>query len=288
MIEIALAKTLENATSSLRIELNTRLEPGSVNVLFGPSGAGKTTVLRMLAGLTVPDEGRIAAGNTVWYDAVRGVHVASRHRSIGFMFQDYALFPNMTVRQNIAYGARADDREWIEELLELTELASVRDQFPTMLSGGQKQRTALARALARRPSLLLLDEPLSALDGGLRGRLQERLLAVHRRLGTTTLFVSHDIAEACRLAQRVLRMEQGRIVQEGTPEEVFFASGHHSEFHLHGQILAIRSSGEGCLVSLLIGSDIVQVKTSEQEAGKLAVGATVPVAAQTLSTVIFR
>jgi len=288
MIEISLGKNLGSAESALKIELHTTLEPGSLTALFGPSGAGKTTVLRMLAGLTVPDEGRIVVGDKVWYDAASGVHVAPCHRPIGFAFQDYALFPNMTVRGNIAYGAGRDERQWIDELLDLMELTAASDRLPATLSGGQKQRVALARALARRPSLLLLDEPFSALDGSLRSRLQERLLALHHRLEMTTLLVSHDIAEAFRLAQRVLRLEHGRIVSDGTPDEVFLASSGSGELRLHAQVLAIRPAAEGRLISLLVGSDIIHVNATEREAEDLVPGAMVSIAARAGDSPIFR
>lgn len=288
MIEISFRKNLGSAESSLKIELHTMLEPGSLTALFGPSGAGKTTVLRMLAGLTMPDEGRIVVGGKVWYDSASDTHVATRHRAIGFAFQDYALFPNMTARQNIAYGAAREEHTWIDELLDLTELTAVSSRLPTTLSGGQKQRVALARALARRPSLLLLDEPLSALDGALRGRLQERLLALHRRLKMTTLLVSHDIAEAFRLAQRVLRLEHGQIVSEGTPDDVFLASNRSGELRLHAQVLAVRPATEGCLVSLLVGSDIVHVNAAAQEAEGLVPGTMVSIAARAGDSPIFR
>jgi molybdate transport system ATP-binding protein len=151
--------------------------------------------------------------------------MATRARSIGFVFQDYALFPNMTVKQNVEFAlGRHRHAERAEELLELVELENLQDAFPARLSGGQKQRLALVRALARRPSILLLDEPLSALDPPMRRQLQDELKRMHREFGTTTLLVSHDFSEIMRLSDRVIRLDTGHVVFDGRPEELFGAA----------------------------------------------------------------
>jgi molybdate transport system ATP-binding protein len=187
--------------------------------LVGPSGAGKTTVLRAVAGLTHPERGRVSLGTTVWFDSERKIDLPPERRSVGLVFQEYALFPHMTVRENVAFGGRAR----VEELLDwlgLAELAKVR---PDELSGGERQRVALARALARNPSVLLLDEPLTALDAHTRGRVRGELRELLAELSLPTLLVTHDFQDAAALAERIGVIVEGRIVQEGTATELVAA-----------------------------------------------------------------
>lgn len=215
-LRIGITHRLLGPAGAFDLMVDIEIARGAFVVLTGPSGAGKTTLLRILAGFQMPDRGRVEVGGKVWTDRERGAHLAVKRRSIGFVFQDYALFPNMTVRGNLDYalGRRAKPGE-AERLLEMAGLEKLAYACPATLSGGQKQRLALIRALARRPELLMLDEPLSALDPDLRLRLQDELLRLHRDFATTTLMVSHDPLEAVRLADRVIRMESGRIVADG-------------------------------------------------------------------------
>ncbi|GGF53795.1 hypothetical protein GCM10007301_11580 [Azorhizobium oxalatiphilum] len=195
--------------------MDLTIAKGSFMALAGPSGAGKTTLLRLLAGLMPANAGHIRLGSTLWCDVARGIHLPVRRRSIGFVFQDYALFPNMSVRGNVDYAlGRHARRGAADELLELVGLGALASASPARLSGGQKQRLALIRALARRPDLLLLDEPLSALDPQMRRQLQDELKRLHREFGTTTIMVSHDTAEILRLADRVIRLENGRVTAD--------------------------------------------------------------------------
>ena len=260
---------------------------GEFIALFGPSGAGKTTLLRMLAGLTRPDRGRIVVDGAVWFDAAAGVNLAPQARSVGVVFQDYALFPNLSVRDNIGYAVARADRAWVDELLTLMQLDGLQQQRPAVLSGGQKQRVALARAVARKPRLLLLDEPLAALDYRLRARLQDDLLLLHRRLGVTTLMASHDIGEVFRLADRVWRLEQGCVVQTGTPSDLFLAQRLAGRLALRAQVLALRREEVVTIVSLLVGQDIVDVIAADDEAALLQVGGTVMLSAKTFGALRF-
>ena len=288
MIEIAVTKTLQSVSGRLELDVHAALETGSFTTLFGPSGAGKTTVLRMLAGLTEPDHGNIVAGGETWFDAARRINLPPQKRAIGFVFQDYALFPNLNVRENIAYAAKKNETAWVEELLELAGLTALQNRLPPTLSGGQKQRVALARAIARKPKLLLLDEPLSALDAAMRARLQDDLLCLHRRFGLTTLLVSHDIGEVFRLSQRVLRLDGGRIIQSGTPAEVFLHKRLAGKLNVHAQVLAIRHEEVVHIVSLLIGQDIVDVIASADEVEGLLQGDAVSVSAKAFSPLILK
>lgn len=288
MITLDVTKALHGAAGALQLSVCTQIEQGSLTTLFGPSGAGKTTLLRMLAGLLAPDSGRIEVGGRCWFDAQRGINLPPQQRAIGFVFQDYALFPNMTVRENIAYGAGKDEAGWVDELLKLTDLGALQDRKPSLLSGGQKQRVAVARSLARKPALLLLDEPLSALDAALRAQLQDVLAQLHARLGLTTLLVSHDLGEVFRLSQRVLHLSTGQIIEDGSPDALFLQRRSGGRFNLRARILAVRREEVVHIVSLLIGQEIVDVIASEDEVVGLAVGDSVTVSSKAFNPMLSR
>ncbi|MEN9222345.1 MAG: sulfate ABC transporter ATP-binding protein [Thermostichus sp. BF3_bins_97] len=197
------------------------IETGSLVALLGPSGSGKSTLLRLIAGLETPDSGRILLTGR---DAT---HASVQDRNIGFVFQHYALFKHMTVRQNVAFGleirkaSRAEIRARVDELLELVQLSGFGERYPSQLSGGQRQRVALARALAVEPQVLLLDEPFGALDAKVRKELRTWLRRLHDEVHVTTVFVTHDQEEAMEVADQIVVMNQGQIEQVGSPAEVY-------------------------------------------------------------------
>ena len=203
-------------------ELSLGIEEGEFFTLVGPSGCGKTTTLRILGGFEAPTSGTVRfAGEDV-------VSLAPEDRNVGVVFQNYALFSHMTVRENVAYGLNfadppggASTQERVEELLELVDLPEMGNRDPTELSGGQQQRIALARALAPGPDILLLDEPLSALDAQLRERLRVQLKEIQRELGITTIYVTHDQEEALAISDRVAVMSDGAVEQVGSPDEIY-------------------------------------------------------------------
>ncbi len=209
------------------IEAALRLPVGSFSVtaLIGPSGCGKTTVLRCLAGLDAPHAGRVTWGADVWFDEARGNRVSPQQRGIGFLFQEYALFPHLTVSENIGYGLSrspaAEAGARVGEMIAILQLAGLESRYPSELSGGQQQRVALARTVAPRPRLLLLDEPLSALDTPTRVELRRELRRVLTVWGIPTIIVTHDPVEVRTLADRVIVMCDGRIVQQGPVDDVF-------------------------------------------------------------------
>ena len=207
-------------------------------VLFGHSGAGKTMTLRAVAGLVRPEAGRIVLGERVLFDGERGVNLPPRARRVGYVPQSYALFPHLTVFQNVAYGVRERSqgavRQRVGELLELMGLSHLADRRPRELSGGQQQRVALARALAVAPEALLLDEPLSALDAPTRGELRSVLRDLQRRFQVPTLFVTHDLSEAVFLADRIAVLQAGRLLQVGPPGELLRWPAHLQVAQLAG------------------------------------------------------
>jgi molybdate transport system ATP-binding protein len=207
MISFAIHKNLHTANGEMQLKVDLQIDRGKFVSIYGSSGAGKTSILRMLAGFMQPEHGFIQLNDDTWFDSKNRINKSPQHRSIGFVFQDYALFPNMTVQENIAFGLhKNDNKKIVGELLELTALNSFASRKTDALSGGQKQRVALARAIAKRPLLLLLDEPLSAIDNTMRSQLQTTLLELHRHFKLTTILVSHDTDEIVKLSDAVLHL----------------------------------------------------------------------------------
>jgi putative spermidine/putrescine transport system ATP-binding protein len=217
------AKTFADGTKALE-PIDLEIGSGEVLVVLGPSGCGKTTLLRIVAGLERPD-----AGGTVRFGDEDVTHLPIETRNVGMVFQSYALFPNMTVAENVAYGlrvrrvARAERLQQALALLEMMQIAPLADRRIDQLSGGQKQRVALARALAIQPRVLLLDEPLTALDAKLRDTLRQDLNALLRRVGVTSVYVTHDQSEAMALGDRIVVMSKGRVEQTGKPRDIYFS-----------------------------------------------------------------
>jgi molybdate transport system ATP-binding protein len=289
MLEIQLEKCLQGADGRMDLAIHMQIESRAFVTLFGDSGAGKTSILRMLAGLTVPDAGRIVVDGKVWFDHADKIHLSPQQRSIGLVFQDFALFPHLTIFDNVCYGLRkmgSAEREWVAHLLELTQLSNLQQRKPDQLSGGQKQRVALARALARKPTILLLDEPLSALDNTMRGQLQATLLHLHAECGLTTILVSHDIGEVFKLSQTVFCLRQGQIERKGSPAEVFLQNNLSGQLTLQAQILAIRQEQVIYVLSLLIGQDVIEIVASRQDVAHLQVGAFIAISPKTFNPLI--
>jgi iron(III) transport system ATP-binding protein len=205
------------------------LQVGSAEILalLGPSGSGKTTLLRLIAGFEKPDEGRVFISGRTVVDVATSVWVAAEDRGVGMVFQDYALFPHLTVAQNIRFGLRRTIKRErqirVEELLRLTELVGYADRYPHELSGGQQQRVALARALAPRPRVVLLDEPFNGLDPDLRPQMRREVAQILRQLGTAAILVTHDQEEALGMADRVAVIRNGELQQIGSPEDIYYS-----------------------------------------------------------------
>ena len=211
MLSIDIRKALHGSQGQMHLDVNIDIKQGEFVVLMGESGSGKTTLLRVLAGLEKA-EGEVYVEGNSW------TNVPTQQRGIGFVFQDYALFDNMTVEENLLFVKR--DEKFARELLELTELTGLSTHHVKSLSGGQKQRVALCRAMMNRPKLLLMDEPLSALDVTMRQILQSEIKKFHKMFGTTTIMVSHDTESAYTLADRIIVLEQGKIMKDGSKDSV--------------------------------------------------------------------
>jgi molybdate transport system ATP-binding protein len=243
----------------IQVELRVPADAFSLTVLFGPSGSGKSTTLRCLAGLDRPDRGTIRFRNEIWFDAARRIFLPPQQRRIGYLFQDYALFPHFSVAQNIAYGlsnvAAPERRQRIEEITTLLGLTGLAERYPIQLSGGQQQRVALARALVCRPRLLLLDEPLSALDAPTREQLRRQLRRWLVELQILTILVTHDRIEALALGDHLIVFEAGRVRQSGSVQQVFSAPGDLSV----ARIVGVDTIERGKIVQMADGLAIIQV-----------------------------
>ena len=266
MIQINISKTLLFADGKKPLSVATVLEENTITALYGDSGAGKTTLLKIIAGLLQPEDGFIKINDAIWLDIKRNRNLPPQQRSIGFVFQDYALFPNMTVLQNLHYAAgKTRDESFIQHLVETVSLQAFLHTKPVQLSGGQQQRVALIRALIRKPQLLLLDEPLAALDIRLRHSLYEALQLLQQQLKFTALLVSHDIGEVYALAKHIIHLQEGKVIFEGTPHQFFGASSLSSKLQLTAQVLRILPNGVVYIIELLVGITIVKITAGEDE-----------------------
>ena len=259
MLKIETRKTLHGSSGEMELQIDLEVKEGEFVALWGHSGSGKTTLLRILAGLE-ESVGNISINNEIWLDGSKSL--APQKRGIGFVFQDYALFDNMTVLENLVFVKK--DLELAAHLLKITELGELENRYPKVLSGGQKQRVSLCRAMMNRPKLLLMDEPLSALDSTMRNKLQNEILLLHKEFGTTTIMVSHDPSEIYRLASRVLVLEQGKVVDDGVPKEVMMKS----KTTLRGEILELN----GHFVTLLVGQQLVELSLPTDDGKVYKVG----------------
>ncbi|MEO8252765.1 MAG: ATP-binding cassette domain-containing protein [Flavobacterium sp.] len=287
MIAFKIEKKLQSATGEMLLNLDFEIKENEFVTLYGESGSGKTTTLRILSGLTQADPGYIKVNNEVWLDTKNKIQLPPQKRKIGYVFQDYALFPNMSIRENLVFALeKGQDKSIIEELLTLMELEQLQHQKPEHLSGGQKQRVALARALVRQPNILLLDEPLSAVNNEMRLKLQDYIIQVHRKYKLTTILVSHDIAEIYKMSDTVLVIENGKISKQGTPEEVFSSKLVSGKFQFVGEVLKIEKENFIYIVVVLIGNNVVKIIAMEEEIQNLNIGNKVLIASKAFNPII--
>jgi molybdate transport system ATP-binding protein len=281
MINIDINKKLHGANGEMDLNVNLEIKQGEFLALAGLSGSGKTTLLRILAGLETAN-GTINIDNNIWLD--NKFCLAPQKREIGFVFQDYALFPNFSVIDNLLYVNK--DKELANYLLKMTELEELKNRFPLTLSGGQKQRVSLCRALMNRPKILLMDEPLSALDSEMRTKLQNEILTLHKEFNTTTIMVSHDPSEIYRLANRVVTLNFGEIINDGLPKDILLKTKGSQKFSFEGELLDIIKVDVIHVAIVSIGQQLVEVVVSRDEVKNLKIGQKVSLSTKAFSPTI--
>ena len=273
MIEIDIIKPLYTADGIINLKVNKKINKGDFLTLFGKSGSGKTTLLRILAGLETPKSGKIVVDKEIWFDSSKKINLAPQKRDVGFVFQDYALFPNMSVKKNLEFALKnKNEIKKVDEILEIMEIKNLSNMKPELLSGGQKQRVALARTLMTNPKILLLDEPLSALDTTMRLKLQDELSLIHQKFNITSILVSHDISEVFKLSNRVFKINLGEIEEDGTPNELFSNQKISSKFKIVGEILSIKKSDILYIIEILSNNEVVKATAVEDEIKDLKIG----------------
>ncbi|WP_309499277.1 sulfate/molybdate ABC transporter ATP-binding protein [Sulfurovum sp.] len=273
MIHINITKLLHTSDGTIDLRINKEIQNGDFLTLFGKSGSGKTTLLRIIAGLETPQSGTIIVDGQIWFDSDKKINLPPQKRNVGFVFQDYALFPNMTVRQNLEFALHnKKENKKVDEILQIMEIENLSSVKPEHLSGGQKQRVAVARTLMTNPKILLLDEPLSALDAAMRMKLQDELHSIHKRFGLTSILVSHDMSEVFRLSNRVLKLSLGHITDDGTPSEVFVNQNISGKFKMAGEVLSIKKSDILYIVEVLAYNEIVKVTAVKSDIENLKIG----------------
>lgn len=268
MIEICVKKELNGSAGRFLLDVDFRINRGDFVCIYGKSGSGKTTILRLLAGFERASSGFIKVGEKFFCN--EKFSLAPQRRNIGFLFQDYALFDNMNVLKNLLFAK--NDSRLADKFLDIMDLNALKNAKISELSGGQKQRVALARALMRSPEILLLDEPLSAIDLGMRERLQDYLLKIHTELKITTIIVSHDISEIYKLASLVFVLNEGRISDIATPKELFLKQRGSQKLAFNAKILEL-AQDDGVFVALvLVSNQLCKVVLSSIEARNFKVG----------------
>jgi molybdate transport system ATP-binding protein len=281
MISLNIKKELHGSNGVMNLDINLSLQNGEFVALSGVSGSGKTTLLRVLAGLEEAF-GEIIADGEIWLN--EKIKKPIQKRDIGFVFQDYALFPNLSVIDNLLYVKK--DKDLAKQLLNLTDLYELKNRYPNSLSGGQKQRVSLCRALMKRPKILLMDEPLSALDPHMRLKLQDEILTLHKEFKTTTIMVSHDPSEMYKLASRVLVLKDGKIIDDGLPKDILLKTQGSQKFSFEGVLLDIIKVDVINIAIVAIGQQIVEVVLSHDEARKLQIGEKVNVSTKAFTPII--
>lgn len=289
MISINIRKKLSFFDGPMDMSVDVNIVSGEFVSFFGPSGSGKTSILRMVAGLMSPDHGRIEVEGKTWFDSDKKFSLHPQARRIGFVFQDFALFPNMTVRENVIFALEDHkDTGYAGELLDVVRLKELENQLPSKLSAGQKQRVALARALARKPMILLMDEPFCALDGLMRLKLQDELLEIYKRFGITTIFVSHDMSEVFKMSHRVFIIDKGRILRSGKPSDIFIENHLSGKFKFTGKIIDIKKDGFLNILVVEVGNNLVRVVATQDEMTGLEAGQSVVVASKAFNPIVMR
>lgn len=293
MIEINLYKKLSGADGLINLGIELNINKGDFICLYGKSGVGKTSIIKMISGLLKPDSGYININNEAWFDSKKNINIKTNKRKIGYVFQEYALFPNMTVRENIEFpldnkNEKKNNKDFVNQILETIKLNELANRDIQTLSGGQKQRVALARALVRKPDILLLDEPLSALDIEMRLVLQRELYDIHKKFNLTTIMITHDISEVFKLSNMVYVIEKGKVIKWGNPENVFTDNKISGKFKVNAEIINIKKTDVVNTVTLISENNIIKVIATDEEIKELSVGQRVLLVSKAFNPLIIK
>ncbi|TLD88302.1 MULTISPECIES: ATP-binding cassette domain-containing protein [Helicobacter] len=288
-IHLRFSKTLLGSEGTFKLEVDKQLQFGEFVALFGKSGAGKTTILRILSGLESVENGYIRVGESVWLDSQNGICLPPQKRCIGFVFQHHALFPHLNVYDNICFALKdKKDRIFADELIARMDLTPLKKSKISQLSGGQSQRVALARSLISRPQILLLDEPFSALDNAMRRILQDTLKALHKHFGLTTILVSHSMSEIFALASRTFVLQNGHITRDGSNDSIFTHKLLSAKLKLKGEIIHIHKEALVCVISVLCNDEIYKIIYDPIECAQFHIGEQVIIADKAFSPILYK
>lgn len=265
MIEFDFSKTLKGINQDFNLEVKGQIHSGEKISFFGPSGAGKSTILRIFAGLIRPDFGKIIVDGEIWNDPKK--FLPPQKRNIGFVFQDYALFPHLNVRENIGFGKNVS-KTYVDELLEIMELHSIAKHRMSQLSGGEAQRVAIARALAQKPKLILLDEPLSALDFRIKDKIIKEIQSLQSHFGFSMILVSHHLAEIYRLSDRIFELKQGEIVCIKSPKQDFA----EEKIALNAEVVGLTINANQAHIEVLLYQEIYKLSCNLEQLNGIKLG----------------
>lgn len=287
MINVSLFKKLQSVSGEMLLDVNFAIEKQKLVTLYGKSGAGKTSILKMIAGIFLPDDGFIKVEDEEWFNKQKGVNLKPQKRNLGFLFQEYSLFPNMTVGENLKFALKkGQDKDIVKDLIEIVDLGDLQFRKPDTLSGGQKQRVALARALVQKPKILLLDEPLSALDQEMRAKLQQYILQVHQEFKLTTILISHDVSEIIKMSDYLIEIEEGKLISEEQPTDFFTKNNINAKFQFTGEVIHMIKQDFIFIITVLIGKELVKVVADDDEAKGIKIGDKVLIASKAFNPVI--
>jgi molybdate transport system ATP-binding protein len=281
MIKIDIHKQLFGSNGTIDLNVDFQIDEGEFIALSGDSGSGKTTLLRILAGLE-NGVGEISFLDDVWLS--KNFTKSPQKREIGFVFQDYALFDNMSVKENLLYVNQ--DLDLAKYLLKVTDLFELQNRMPKTLSGGQKQRVSLCRAFMNKPKLLLMDEPLSALDLSMRIKLQNEIIKLHKEFKPTIIMVSHDSSEIYKMCNRIIVLKDGKIIKDGKVKDILLHTQGSSKFSFEGELLDIIKTDVIHVAIISIGQQIVEVVVSLNEARDLQIGQKVHISTKAFAPTI--
>lgn len=273
MLTFNLNKTHTN--SAFELDVTFDLNKGDFLSIYGESGAGKTTILRLIAGLDAMQNGQMKNNDTIWFDSSKQINLKPQLRKVGFVFQDNSLFPNMTVLENLEFALKkGQSKSIVFELISSFGIEDLVNRNINSLSGGQLQKVALARAIVQKPSILLLDEPLSAIDDENRHMLQDLLLKIHHQYELTTILVSHNVSEIFKLSNKVLKIKAGKIEKSGTPKEIFTSNTNSNKITLIGTVLDLEHTTDVYTILIQSNTNIIKqvvskVKFSQYKVGEL-------------------